>query len=305
MKTKKYYRQSKKGKKNKKTKRHGQRKLRGGMLPSYDKAGGYGIYYPYDGYREGKKSEEYLDITHQVMISIMRTHVDSLIGILANMQNKFLYLTDLSNLGGEVRERSVSPDISDDSDSDRSQSRSPISVEPGPTGYNLEEKVIRPQVTTITAYNKNYEFINISKTDLTLEERQNAKVIMKLDGGFTLKNKDVPGMPGISRTDYRYEIIVYGNTPQIRTICILIKEKVGDNYLSVTNHGVDDVLLWVLFKMSILEKRTMGATIITNDKMRFINSGDGFDKFLFQQMDKIRRPIELGGRFNSLVIPDS
>ena len=59
----------------------------------------------------------------------------------------------------------------------------------------------------------------------------------------------------------------------------------------------------MLFKIAIAFTNVLGATIITTDNMRFIQSGNEFDKMLYRHFDSlIRKKIELDSKFN-LVIP--
>jgi hypothetical protein len=119
----------------------------------------------------------------------------------------------------------------------------------------------------------------------------------------TLQSDNIPGMPGGAIRKYKYEIMVYIQTIQIKTVCITISEDIGGRMETRTHHGVDDLLLWVLFKIAIMLADTSGATIITDDNMRFIQSGSEIDRQLYRDYNsKIREKIKLDEKQN-LIIP--
>tara|TARA_Y100000591_G_C21845289_1_gene708341 strand:- start:2103 stop:3251 length:1149 start_codon:yes stop_codon:yes gene_type:complete len=295
----------KKTRKHKKTRRH-----RGGMFPSNaiwvqlkDN-----IFFPPHGYSETGKSEEYLRLSNSIMWSIVNEHFSNLLDILSNAKNKNVYFTDLSNIGGEIRQQRMTPPLPL---STRTPSPVPIgtrpvtprpgSVEPGPGGYDLVKHVIMPQVLS-GSQNMDNMFVNISKTDLTPEQQGNILSKKTFSSEVTLETKSIPGMPGGARQKYGYEIIVYTQTSQIKTVCITINEDIGGRMETVTYHGVDDLLLWVLFKIAIIASNTLGATIITNDNMRFIPSGSEIDKELYKEYNsQIREKIQLDNKQNLIV----
>ena len=179
----------------------------------------------------------------------------------------------------------------------------PASVEPGPGGYNLVKHVIMPQVFNGTS-NINNTFVNISKTNLTPQEQGNILGKKAFSSEVTLQTDNIPGMPGGAIRKYKYEIMVYIQTIQIKTVCITISEDIGGRMQTVTNHGVDDLLLWVLFKIAIMLADTSGATIITDDNMRFIQSGSEIDRQLYRDYNsKIREKIKLDEKQNLIIPP--
>jgi hypothetical protein len=280
------------------------RRQRGGMYKSETYQVPMDMYFPKNGYFEASKSEDYLKITNVIMSSLVSDHFQVLVDIVSKINNKYLYLTDLSNIGGEIRARSVSPTDSIASDSSLSQSTD--SVEFGPTGYNLEQKIIRPQVNSVVLGSNNYTFLNIGKSEFTSKELASTLQRNKIVGEVEVTSDNIPGMPGITETtEYLYEIIIYKNTPDIKTISVLVKQKIGNDFMTIINHGIDDALLWVLFKLAVTYSRTKGATILSNDKMRFILSGNKFDRFLYKHIDSIRKPIVLSGSQMILDIPPS
>lgn len=270
-----------------KQKRKKTHKQRGGMYPSNN------IYFPPNGYTEPGKDQHYERISNAVTSSIVNVHFTDLLEIFSTFAGKHVHFTDLSNIGGEIKNKqNPTPKKSD----------RPKSVEPGPTGYDLVKHVIMPQVLN-GSQNMDNVFVNISKTNLTPEEQGNVQGKKTFSSEITIQARNIPGMPGGAIQKYRYEIIVYTQSPNIKTICIKINEIIGGASNPITEHGVDDLLSWVLFKIAIAFTNVLGATIITTDNMRFIQSGNEFDKMLYRHYDSlIRKKVELDRRFN-LVIP--
>ena len=281
---KKTKKRSKKTKRKKTRKRKKTHKQRGGMYPSNN------IYFPPNGYTEPGKDQDYERISNAVTSSIVNEHFTDLLEIFSTFAGKHVHFTDLSNIGGQINDKQ------NPGDSGRQ------SVEPGPTGYDLVKHVIRPEVTSGFTNTDNV-FINVSKTNLTPQEQGNVQGKKTFSSEITIQTRNIPGMPGGATQKYRYEIIVYTQTPSVKTVCIKINEIIGGASNPVTEHGADDLLLWVLFKIAIAFTNVLGATIITTDNMRFIQSGNEFDKMLYRHFDSlIRKKIELDSKFN-LVIP--
>ena len=270
-------------KKNKQRRRK-TRKQRGGMYPSNN------IYFPPNGYTEPGKDQDYERISNAVTSSIVNEHFTDLLEIFSTFSGKHVHFTDLSNIGGEIKNKQ------NPGDSGRQ------SVEPGPTGYDLVKHVIMPQVLN-GSQNMDNVFVNISKTNLTREEQGNVQSKKTFSSEITVQARNIPGMPGGAIQKYKYEIIVYTQSPNIKTVCIKINEIIGGASNPVTEHGADDLLLWVLFKIAIAFTNVLGSTIITTDNMRFIQSGNEFDIMLYRHFDTlIRKKVVLDRRFN-LVIP--
>lgn len=224
--------------------------------------------YPEHGYVETGKNEEYIAISNAITRDIDQRHFDELVDILFLVKRNYLYLTDLSNIGGEIRHQSRKTPSPDGS--------RPSSVEHGPTGFNLNEQVIRPQLmNTITQANA---FINITKTDI--QTKPNQSITVNFSDSVSVELPPSPGRPGRSTSFLHYEVKVYQIFPKVFVLYIGIKNENGH---TITDHGADDLLMWMLYKIAMNFFYIKGATIITNDHLKFITSGNSLDKTYYKK----------------------
>ena len=106
--------------------------------------------FPEKGYLEDRKSPEYTTITNSVMKSIITNHFDKLVDIISELRLNYIYLADISNIGGAIRDASrLSPPPSRSS---RTPSPRPESVEHGPTGFDIEKQIFKNEKIIISLY---------------------------------------------------------------------------------------------------------------------------------------------------------